>query len=123
MEDREVSITKQNKLIIAGLLSSTFLIVGIGIFTCFNIQNNLKESYQNYGEIIAKTIADSSSEVAKKDELSGFLKTIISGSDNILAIKYVDEAGNLILSEENPAAAAARTFSVVTRVSPAVPLQ
>lgn len=114
MEDREVSITKQNKLIIAGLLSSTFLIVGIGIFTCFNIQNNLKESYQNYGEIIAKTIADSSSEVAKKDELSGFLKTIISGSDNILAIKYVDEAGNLILSEENPAAAAARTFSVVT---------
>lgn len=114
MEDREVSITKQNKLIIAGLLSSTFLIVGIGIFTCFNIQNNLKESYQNYGEIIAKTIADSSAEVAKKDELSGFLKTIISGSDNILAIKYVDEAGNLILSEENPAAAAAKTFSVVT---------
>ncbi len=114
MEDREVNITKQNKLIIAGLLSSTFLIVGIGILTSFNIQNNLKSSYQNYGEVIAQTIADSSAQVAEKDELAGFLKTIISSSDNILAIKYVDEAGNLVLSEENPAAAAARTFSIVT---------
>ena len=97
MEDREVSITKQNKLIIAGLLSSTFLIVGIGILTCFNIQNNLKESYQNYGEIVAQTIADSSARVAKKNELGEFLKTVISGSDNILAIKYIDEAGNDVL--------------------------
>jgi len=47
MEDREVSVTKQNKLIIAGLLSSTFLIFGIGIFASINIQNNLKETYQN----------------------------------------------------------------------------
>ncbi len=114
MEDREISITKQNKLIIAGLLSSTFLIVGIGILTCFNIQNNLKESYQNYGEVIAKTIADSSAKVAKKDELGSFLQTIIAGSDNILAIKYIDAAGNLVLSEENKRQEGDKTFSIVT---------
>ncbi|MCM1009659.1 MAG: ATP-binding protein [Fusobacterium sp.] len=114
MEDREVSITKQNKLIIAGLLSSTFLIVGIGILTCFNIQNNLKESYQNYGEIVAQTIADSSAKIAQKSELGDFLKTIISDSDNILAIKYVDEAGNLVLSEENKLQDNGKTFSIVT---------
>ncbi len=114
MEDREVSITKQNKLIIAGLLSSTFLIVGIGILTCFNIQNNLKESYQNYGEIVAKTIADSSAEIARKNELGAFLKTIIGDSDNILAIKYIDEAGNLVLSEGNKLQSNDKTFSIVT---------
>lgn len=114
MEDREVSITKQNKLIIAGLLSSTFLIVGIGILTCFNIQNNLKESYQNYGEIVAQTIADSSAKISPKSELDNFLKTIISDSDNILAIKYVDEAGNLVLSEENKLQDNGKTFSIVT---------
>ncbi len=76
MEDREVSITKQNKLIIAGLLSSTFLIVGIGIFATFNIQNNLRDTYQNYGEVIAKTIADSSTEMS--DNLGNFLKTVVS---------------------------------------------
>ena len=113
MEDREVSITKQNKLIIAGLLSSTFLIVGIGIFATFNIQNNLRDTYQNYGEVIAKTIADSSIEMS--DNLGDFLKTAVSESDNILAVKYIDENGNVVLNEESSSpAAGGRTFSVVT---------
>lgn len=111
MEEREVSITKQNKLIIAGLLSSTFLIVGIGIFATFNIQNNLKETYQNYGEVIAKTIADSSVEMS--DGLGDFLKTVVAESDNILAVKYIDENGNVLLNEGN-SSVAGRTFSVVT---------
>lgn len=119
MEDRELSITKQNKLIIAGLLSSTFLIVGIGILASFNIQNNLKNSYQNYSEIMAQTIADSSAEFsksAKEKELKNFLHNIISESDSILAIKYVDSQGNVILNEENPQVNASenKTFSVVT---------
>jgi len=113
MEDRAGSITKQNKLIIAGLLSSTFLIVGIGIFATFNIQNNLKETYQNYGEVIAKTIADSSVEMT--DGLEDFFKTVVSESDNILAVKYIDESGNVVLNAQSPSSAAAgRTFSVVT---------
>lgn len=113
MEDREVSITKQNKLIIAGLLSSTFLIVGIGIFATFNIQNNLRDTYQNYGEVIAKTIADSSTEMS--DNLGNFLKTVVSESDNILAVKYIDENGKVVINEESSSPAAGnRTFSVVT---------
>lgn len=117
MEDREVSVTKQNKLIIAGLLSSTFLIVGIGIFASFNIQNNLKETYQNYGEVIAKTLADSSAEIAQQKnnpKLQHFLKNVITNSDNILAIKYIDANGKLILNEENFNCKANKTFSVVT---------
>lgn len=113
MEDREVSITKQNKLIIAGLLSSTFLIVGIGILTSFNIQNNLKDTYQNYGEIIAQTLADSSAQM-ENDGLGNFLQTVVAGNENILAIKYVDENGNVILDEENSSGTAGKTFSVVT---------
>ncbi len=118
MEEREISITKQNKLIIAGLLSSTFLIVGFGIFTNFNIQNNLRETYKNYGEIIARTLADSSAELAKTNKdvhLENFLQSVIAESDNIVAIKYVDSLGNVILDEKNPLFVAKnRTFSVVT---------
>ena len=117
MEDR--SITKQNKLIIAGLLSSTFLIVGIGIFATFNIQDNLKDSYQNYSEIIAQTIADSSVDVRnnmRAGELKIFLQTVIKGSDNILAVKYVDADGKVIVNEENPEIKprSGKTFTVVT---------
>lgn len=117
MEDR--SITKQNKLIIAGLLSSTFLIVGIGIFATFNIQDNLKDSYQNYSEIIAQTIADSSAELTESKragELKNFLQTVIKGSDNILAVKYVDADGKVIVNEENPEIKprSGKTFTVVT---------
>lgn len=117
MEDREVSVTKQNKLIIAGLLSSTFLIVGIGIFASLNIQNNLKETYQNYGEVIAKTLADSSAEISQQknnQKLQNFLKNVITDSDNILAIKYIDANGKPILNEENLNCKAKKTFSVVT---------
>ena len=117
MEDREISVTKQNKLIIAGLLSSTFLIVGIGIFASLNIQNNLKDTYQNYGEAIAKTLADSSAEISQQknnQQLESFLKNVITDSDNIVAIKYVDANGKLILNEENSLLNAKKTFSVVT---------
>lgn len=117
MEDR--SITKQNKLIIAGLLSSTFLIVGIGIFATFNIQDNLKDSYQNYSEIVAQTIADSSVDVRnnmRAGELKNFLQTVIKGSGNILAVKYVDADGKVIVNEENPEIKprSGKTFTVVT---------
>lgn len=119
MEDKEVNITKQNKLIIAGLLSSTFLIVGIGIWASFNIQNNLKESYRNYSEILAQTIADSATEVtkgARENEMTTFLRNVVQGNDNILAIKYIDENGNVILNEENTnlLAVEQNTFSIVT---------
>ena len=117
MEDREISVTKQNKLIIAGLLSSTFLIVGIGIFASLNIQNNLKDTYQNYGEAIAKTLADSSAEISQQknnQQLESFLKNVITDSDNIVAIKYVDANGKLVLNEENSSLNAKKTFSVVT---------
>lgn len=117
MEDR--SITKQNKLIIAGLLSSTFLIVGIGIFATFNIQDNLKDSYQNYSEIIAQTIADSSVDVRnnmRAGELKNFLQTVIKGSDNILAVKYINADGKVVVNEENPEIKprSGKTFTVVT---------
>ena len=118
MEVREVSVTKQNKLIIAGLLSSTFLIVGFGIFTTFNIQNNLRNTYQNYGEIIAGTLASTSAEITRDEKeanLGDFLQNVIATSDNIVAIKYVDSNGKVVWDEKNSALKSKmRTFSVVT---------
>jgi len=111
------TITKQNKIIIAGLVSSTILIVVIGILATFRIQNKLNETYQNYGEIIAQTISDSSTKITQHSQntsLEDILKNVIKESGNILAIKYVDANGNLIIDEKNSELKAERTISVVT---------
>ena len=69
MQEKENNITKQNKLIIAGLLASTFLIVGFGIYTSFNIQDNLKNNYRSYSEVMAKTLANLSESNIKTEYL------------------------------------------------------
>ena len=51
--ENKVSLTTQNRLIISGLLLSTFLIVAIAIFAIFNIQKKLNEGYQNFGQVIS----------------------------------------------------------------------
>lgn len=49
------------------------------------------------------------------DNLGNFLKTVVSESDNILAVKYIDENGKVVLNEESSSPAiGGRTFSVVT---------
>ena len=63
--ENKVSLTTQNRLIISGLLLSTFLIVAIAIFAIFNIQKKLNEGYQNFGQVISKTLAIESVEITK----------------------------------------------------------
>lgn len=108
---QESNLTKQNKLIIAGLLASTFFIVGLGIYTSFNIQSNLKKNYRSYSEVMAKTLASFS---ALNTE-TGYIQNIIKDNENIIGIKYTDTNGKIINEVKNTNFdASEKTFSVIT---------
>ena len=111
--ENKVSLTTQNRLIISGLLLSTFLIVAIAIFAIFNIQKKLNEGYQNFGQVISKTIAIESVEITKdlydekvKEKLKEHSDSILKSHNDIVLIEFRDKNGNLIYSgkHENPLA-------------------
>ena len=64
-EHKNLSFTTQNRLIIFGLILSTLLIMAIALFAINNIQKNLDETYQSFGQVLSKTLAIESVEVAK----------------------------------------------------------
>ena len=111
--ENKVSLTTQNRLIISGLLLSTFLIVAIAIFAIFNIQKKLNEGYQNFGQVISKTLAIVSVEITKdlsadkvKETLKEHSDSILKSHNDIVLIEFRDKNGNLIYSgkHENPLA-------------------
>ena len=104
------NLTIQNRIIISGLLFSTALIILIAIFAIFNIQKKLNEGYQNFGQIISKTIAIESVELIKdmptvqiEKTLKSRSKTLLMGHSDIVLIEFRDENGNLIYSTKNDA--------------------
>lgn len=111
--ENKVSLTTQNRLIISGLLLSTFLIVAIAIFAIFNIQKKLNEGYQNFGQVISKTLAIESVEITKdlsadkvKETLKEHSDSILKSHNDIVLIEFRDKDGNIIYSgkHENPLA-------------------
>ena len=103
------NLTAQNRLIIFGLLLSTALIIAIAIFAIFNIQKKLNEGYQNFGQVISKTLAIESVEITKgltKQQVYNTLKShtdsILKSHDDIVFIEFKDSNGRIIYSGKNP---------------------
>lgn len=108
MNNNKISLTTQNRLIIFGLLVSTVLIVAIAIFAILNIQKKLNEGYQNFGQVISKTLAIESVEITKNlpaDKIAETLKShsesILKSHNDIVFIEFRDKDGNLIFSGNN----------------------
>ena len=108
MKNQKISLTTQNRLIIFGLVLSTVLIVAIAIFAIFNIQKKLNEGYQNFGQVISKTLAIESVEITKgltKKQIYNTLKShtdsILKSHDDIVFIEFKDADGNIIYSGKN----------------------
>ncbi|MFI3300463.1 MAG: ATP-binding protein [Candidatus Gastranaerophilales bacterium] len=108
METKQENLTTQNKLIIFGLLLSTFLIMAIAIFAIFNIQKKLNEGYHNFGKVISKTLAIESVEIIKnipqnevEKSLSSHMNMILKGHSDIVLIEFRDANGKVIYSGEN----------------------
>lgn len=107
MNNKQVSLTTQNRLIIFGLLLSTILIVAIAVFAIFNIQKKLNEGYQNFGQIVSRALAIECTELASnlpKAEIFQTLKshadTIVSSHNDIVFIEFTDANGKLIYKAE-----------------------
>ncbi len=98
MNNRQVSLTTQNRLIISGLLLSTILIVAIAVFAIFNIQKNLNEGYQNFGQIVSKALAIECAELAETsyDTLKSHADTIVESHSDIIFIEFRDANGKLL---------------------------
>lgn len=108
MNNKQLSLTTQNRLIIFGLILSTFLIVAIAIFAIFNIQKKLNEGYQNFGRVISKALAIESVEIIKnvpEHQFNEILKkhsdSILKSHNDIVLIEFRDNNGKLIYSGEN----------------------
>lgn len=107
-ENQKLSFTTQNRLIIFGLVLSTLLIMAIAIFATVNIQKNLNESYQNFGQIISRTLAVESADMVKnmseKQAREAFKKhseMILKSQKDISFIEFRNTEGNLIYRNEN----------------------
>lgn len=100
---KQVSLTTQNRLIISGLLLSTILIVAIAVFAIFNIQKNLNEGYQNFGQIVSKALAiectelvEHSSNSRNKETLKIHADTIVASHSDIIFIEFRNSDGKLL---------------------------
>lgn len=100
---KQVSLTTQNRLIIYGLLLSTILIVAIAVFAIFNIQKNLNEGYQNFGQIVSKALAiectelvEHSSNSRNRETLKTHADTIVASHSDIIFIEFRNSDGKLL---------------------------
>ena len=84
MSNTKVSLTTQNRLIITGLILSTVLIVAIAVFAIFNIQKKLNIGYQNFGQVISKTLAIESVEITRGLNIEDTQKILKANADVIL---------------------------------------
>ena len=98
----------QNRLIVFGLVFSTILITIVAILTSFNIQKNLKNSYKNFGQVIARTISVEGAELIKsasdensKDILKAHTNLILNSHKDIVLIEFRNAEGKLIYKAEN----------------------
>lgn len=118
---KKVSLTTQNRLIIFGLLLSTVLIIAIAVFAIFNIQKKLNEGYQNFGQVISKTLAIESVEITKnlspdriQQTLQKHSESILKSHNDIVFIEFRDKDGKLIYSGKNENALTNKTNIRVT---------
>lgn len=105
---KRISFTTQNKLILAGLIISTALIMFIAFFAIINIQEKLDSSYTEFGKMMSKTLAVESSEIAKDygeydiyDKISKNIKSLLQTNKDIAYIEFKTNDGEIIYSSKN----------------------
>lgn len=112
---KQVSLTTQNRLIISGLLLSTVLIVAIAVFAIFNIQKNLNEGYQNFGQIVSKALAIECAELADNslDTLKAHADTIVESHNDIIFIEFRNSDGELLYKASGGSAVKSKSPNII----------
>ena len=117
---KQVSLTTQNRLIISGLLLSTILIVAIAVFAIFNIQKNLNEGYQNFGQIVSKALAiectelvEHSSNSRNRETLKTHADTIVASHSDIIFIEFRNSDGKLLYRTDAEQNSSLKTSNII----------
>ena len=100
MKKTKIKLSTRNKFILSGLITTTALVIGSGIWAVSEVQDKMDNLYQNYAQTISKTLAVNSSindETKIKEQLSGIINT----AKDILYIEYRDENNRLIFSTKD----------------------
>ncbi|MBR6162394.1 PAS domain S-box protein [bacterium] len=104
MERKEkIKLSTRNKFILAGLITTTALVIGSGIWAISEVQNKMDTLYQNYAQTISKTLSidsgafeENKSEIIK-ERLGGLLKV----AKDILYIEYRNENNELVYAAKS----------------------
>lgn len=101
-------MTAQRKLILQGFILSTILLVLIAGLAVLNIQKNLNTGYNNFGQIISKTLAIESVELikdipdfSKAETLKTHSASIIRSNSDIAFIEFRDANSRIIYSSRD----------------------
>lgn len=118
---KPVSISTQNKLIILGLGISTILIVALAVFAITNIQQKISEVYDDFGQILTKTLAIESVEITKDVQefnrfatLQSHTRSIINSNREISFIEFRDNKNQIIYSSKKDYPDRANEASIVS---------
>ncbi len=118
---KQISISTQNKLILLGLVISTILIVALAVFAITNIQQKISEVYDDFGQILTKTLAIESVEITKDVQeynkfstLQAHTKSIINSNREIAFIEFKDADSNIIYSSKKEYPTRASEATIIT---------
>lgn len=118
---KQISISTQNKLILLGLVVSTILIVSLAVFAITNIQQKISEVYDDFGQILTKTLAIESVEITKDVQefnkfstLQTHTKSIINSNREISFIEFKDSDSNIIYSSKKEYPTRASEAKIIT---------
>ena len=108
--DFSINSTLQNKLIISALAISTAIIILIAFWAVSKIKTELDKSYNDFAQLLVKTVAIQNYEIAKVknpqviENIKLRAESIIASADDISYITFKDKNANVIYStyEQNP---------------------
>ena len=103
-------MSAQKRLVILGIFFSTVLIVLISALAMFSIDDNLKNCYKHFGQIISRSLAIESVELTKglvPEIVCNTLRThsisILETNNDMSFIEFRDTNSNIIYSSKNDA--------------------
>lgn len=107
MKKIKFNLNTQNRMILLGMVVSTFLIFFIALFLTNKIQEKLSQSYNELAQLLTKTVAIESVELIKNiedtqkyDTLSYHTNLILNTNDSISFIEFKNDKGKIIYSSK-----------------------
>ena len=101
-------IAAQTRLIIFGLIISTVFIILAACFATYSIGKNMNSAYQNFAQVLAKTLAIEGVELtkevpqlAKYDALRSNAVSVLKSNDDIAFIIFKDTQSKVIYSSKD----------------------